>query len=170
MPGHRSFVVAAFLNAVCALVGLGALASGAATPYGTSTEAERTVALVASGAGLVLGALLLAVSALRVSVVGRAAAAAGAFLAALAMSIPAAQAFATRVNTPADDSQGCGSLSTPTKQLQPGTSRATVTDTCRDRLNLQKLLVTALILPSVGAAGTGLAVGLRTRPRQEDGA
>jgi len=80
------------------------------------------------------------------------------------------EAFATRVNTPADDSQGCGSLSTPTKQLQPGTSRARVTDTCRDRLNLQKLLVTALILPSVGEAGTGLAVGLRTRPRQEDGA
>ena len=161
MTGQRLFVVTTFLAAVCALVGLGALAAGAAFLSGSNTAAEREVAAVAAVLGLVTGGLLLAQSALRVDLLGRSASAAGALVAALAFSVPAVLAFAATVSTPADDSTGCGSLTTPTRQLLPGGTTPVVTDTCRDRLTKQKALVLALSLPTLTSAGVGLVLGLR---------
>lgn len=166
MTAQRLFVGTAFLAGLAALVGLGALAAGAAFLSGTNTAAERDVALVAAVVGLLAGGLLLAQSALRADVLGRSAAGAGALLAALAFSVPAVLVFAATVNTPADDSIGCGSISTPTKQLLPGGTKPEVTGTCRDRLVKQKLLVLALSLPTLAAAGVGLTVGLRSGPRR----
>ena len=51
---------------------------------------------------------------------GRTAAATGACVAALAFAVPAVQSFASGVSTPADDSFGCGSISTPAKVLPSG--------------------------------------------------
>ena len=167
MTAQRWFVLAAFLAAACALTGLGALAAGAAFLSGTNTEAEREVALVASVVGFLAGGVLLAMSTLRADVLGRSAAA-GAFIAALAFAVPAVQAFAATVNTPTDDSFGCGSISTPNKMLLPGRDRPEVTPTCRDRLVKQKLLVLVLALPSVGAAGSGLLTGLRPEARRRE--
>lgn len=166
MTAHRLFVLLAFLTAACALAGLGALAAGAAFLSGTNTEAEREVALVASVLGFLAGGVLLAMSTLRADVLGRSAAA-GAFVAALAFAVPAVQAFAATVNTPTDDSFGCGSISTPNKTLVVRGARPEVTPTCRDRLIKQKLLVLVLALPTLGAAGSGLLTGLRPEARRE---
>ena len=165
MTLQRWFVATAFVAATCALAGLGALAAGATSRFGTATAGERHVALVAALLGFLAACLLLALSALRADVLGRTTAAAGSFIAALAFSVPAVQAFSVSVSTPSDDSSGCGSLSTPTKQLLPGRDRPEVTDTCGERLRLQKGLVLALALPTVASAATGLALGLRTGRR-----
>jgi hypothetical protein len=165
MTTQRWFVLTAFTTAACALTGLGALAAGAAFLSGTDTEAEREVALFACVLGFLSGGLLLALSTLRANVLGRAAAA-GAFIAALAFAVPAVLAFAATVNTPTDDSLGCGSISTPNKTLVVRGARPEVTPTCQDRITKQKLLVSVLALPTIGAAGSGLLTGLRSEARR----
>jgi hypothetical protein len=165
MTTQRWFVLTAFITAACVLTGLGALAAGAAFRSGTNTEAEREVALVACVLGFLSGGLLLALSTLRADVLGRTAAA-GAFIAALAFAVPAVLAFAATVNTPTDDSFGCGSISTPNKTLVVRGARPKVTPSCQERLTKQKLLVFVLALPTIGAASSGLLTGLRPEARQ----
>lgn len=94
MTLERKFVAAAFLTTTASLVGLGALAAGAVEPSGTASAGERNVATFATVLGIVAGVGLLVMAAGQRSVLGRAATALAALLAALAFSVPAVLAFA----------------------------------------------------------------------------
>ena len=168
MTAERNFVATSLFTSACALVAVGALAAGGTLRAGSDFRGEANVVL-AAGAVAILGGVALVVMAVRHSgILGAASAATGACLAALAFAVPAVQAFAAGVNTPADDSFGCGSISTPAKVLPPsGSGEPMVSDTCGERLGKQKALVVVLALPALASAGLAVSFVLRGAQRHE---
>lgn len=168
MAAERNFVVTSVLTSSCALLAVGALAAGGTLRAGSDFRGEANV-VFAAGALAILGGVALVVMAVRhAETLGKAAAATGACVAALAFAVPAVQSFAAGVSTPADDSFGCGSISTPAKVLPPsGSGALRVTETCSERLGKQKAPVVVLALPALASAGLAVGIGLRGAQRHE---
>ena len=88
-------------------------------------------------------------------------------VAAVPLAVPAMWALGYPLNTPAADSFGCGTVTTP---QVPGVASDTppeVADSCRTRLTQQRVLVGLLALPSVALLGVATVQVARARDPQD---
>lgn len=164
----RDMSLLAIGSLVAAIIGWASVEAGANVPYGTAYATERAVGGVAAVVGVALAIGLLKFVAgnrrsLQPPAMGLALA-----VAAVPLAVPAMWALGYPLNTPAADSFGCGTVTTPqVPGIAPGTP-AEVADSCRTRLTQQRVLVGILALPPFVLLGLGLVQVVRQSEPQED--
>jgi hypothetical protein len=115
------------------------LAAGGTKLFGTLTAGERQVFTGATIVAMFAAVVLLLERGSADAGLGPGGGAATGLIIALAFSPPAVLVFSTSVSTPADDSSGCGTISSPATVFDQVQRETVVTPTCADRLRRQKL-------------------------------
>jgi hypothetical protein len=161
MARQRALVALTFVAMLAAFIALAALAAGGKFLFGTLTAGERQVFVGATIVAMFAAVVLLLERGSADVALGPVGGAVTGFVIALAFSPLAVLAFTTPVSTPADDSSGCGTISSPNTIFDQVQRETVITPTCADRLRKQKFLAGALIAPSVLTVGLSLAIGMR---------
>lgn len=169
MARQRAVVVLSFVAMLAAFIAIAALAAGGTVLAGTLAAGERQVFVAATIVSMFAAVVLLLERGSADAGLGPVGSAMAYFVIAFAFAPPAVLAFAASVSTPADDSSGCGTISSPSTVFDQVRRETVVTPTCAERLRQQKLLAGALIAPSALAAIFGLASGTRSTRPLEDG-
>ena len=159
----RDMSLLAIGSLVAAIIGWASVGAGATVPYGTAYATGRAVGGVAVVVGVALAVGLLKFVATNRRSLQPAAMGLALAVAAVPLAVPAMWALGYPLNTPAADSFGCGTVTTPqVPGIAPNTP-AEVADSCRTRLTQQRVLVGLLALPAFTLLGLALVQVVRQR-------